>query len=902
MSEKYLVGPSHVTRWMDEINKGRMPALSGITLWGEGGLALFSQRLHDNIERQIQANKEIWLIVPDFRFGIEFFKDHLDFSATGMFINGYGTIKRNLITPSRDIILYENGLKILDHYVARYGSRIKLVFWCLASREYRNRLAGKYVSADGKYCHPLWNYQDILCRYRTNMIDIWPMTRDFDAFTTDQQGHPSQQAMAFLYHAFRLGDGEAAYTLTRQRYSDAMVALFGSTPLVTPSVETVDGVRVIEGKRGHLFLDGDTNRGLDQHYGRLKQGPDQIAAIEHLLVSRRTWMQSHGIEFVTLVAPDKNCVYFDRLPDAFPPSLERPGLQYVNLAEKVGIPVIYPLEAMQAARQAGSEVYDATDTHWNSAGAFVGYQALMTVLIKRGLNVRLVSAQDLVCQHPSRQGDLGNKMMPPRSAVTTRCTVADAKARLLFDNDIDNLAAIANRGRILIYECAAAEVTAIMFGDSFHIAMLPYLAESFRRLIFVHRSDLDYELVVQEKPDVVIVESVERFLISLPPEHRSMPTAEIVRVKLSRMSNAEREAALVSARKSESIFLDAPEVHFQLGLVLLSTGQYTSAINAFAQAIERRPGWVQAQRYRGLALYESGQFEQAVAVAAQFSGDAPLDLPAPASMNEANALSAIAAHSEWAYPHHHLGQIYLVAKKLTKAEAHQRKVVNLAPKSAEAWCRLGQILGAQGRAEDEAIAYREACKLNPSFLAAWKALGQNSLKRSDAAVATTAFEAALRLTPHDPELHTQLGVARMRSGDLMGAGKSFSEAIRLNPAYDKAYVQAGVIFKKLGRLADAAAAFRTGLSINPQNRGAAFELAIYLVSQTDFVEAEEVVTKGLQHHPKDIDMRLLLSRIYTHQKRYLFAKDILVDILTQVPDSIQAKNQLETISRILENT
>jgi len=58
----------------------------------------------------------------------------------------------------------------------------------------------------------------------------------------------------------------------------------------------------------------------------------------------------------------------------------------------------------------------------------------------------------------------------------------------------------------------------VMFRDSFANALIPYLAEDFSRVAFVWDRDLDPELVLRERPDVVIQEIVGRFLGRRPKD------------------------------------------------------------------------------------------------------------------------------------------------------------------------------------------------------------------------------------------------------------------------------------------------------------------------------------------------------------------------------------------------
>ena len=70
-----------------------------------------------------------------------------------------------------------------------------------------------------------------------------------------------------------------------------------------------------------------------------------------------------------------------------------------------------------------------------------------------------------------------------------------------------------------------------MLGDSFSYRMLPFLAESFGRLVFVHRPTLDFELVEAERPAVVVSLLTERFLVRVPFDQPFTPTRVHVRKK-----------------------------------------------------------------------------------------------------------------------------------------------------------------------------------------------------------------------------------------------------------------------------------------------------------------------------------------------------------------------------------
>ena len=71
----------------------------------------------------------------------------------------------------------------------------------------------------------------------------------------------------------------------------------------------------------------------------------------------------------------------------------------------------------------------------------------------------------------------------------------------------------------------------VLLGDSFSYRMLPFLAETFGRLVFVHRPTIDFELIAEERPAVVASLLAERFLVRVPFDQPFKPTRVMVRDK-----------------------------------------------------------------------------------------------------------------------------------------------------------------------------------------------------------------------------------------------------------------------------------------------------------------------------------------------------------------------------------
>ena len=76
---------------------------------------------------------------------------------------------------------------------------------------------------------------------------------------------------------------------------------------------------------------------------------------------------------------------------------------------------------------------------------------------------------------------------------------------------------------------------------------LQFLAESFRRLTFVHMVNLDHELVEELQPDVVVKIMNERFLIAVPVDDPAKSLAELEAEQARRRRGAAAATAATAA-------------------------------------------------------------------------------------------------------------------------------------------------------------------------------------------------------------------------------------------------------------------------------------------------------------------------------------------------------------------
>jgi hypothetical protein len=284
--------------------------------------------------------------------------------------------------------------------------------------------------------------------------------------------------------------------------------------------------KVAEGKDGWLFLARDTNHVVQQHTGRLQFGARDLEDWRFVLETRIAWLARRGVPYLFLVPPNTHAVYPEFLPDDVVAVAERPVLQLIRHLRERGSKarIVYPLEEL-VARKRSDLVYIKTDTHWNELGAFVAYQRLMRELAPV-VEVREIQPEQLFVSRNDLPGDLGGKLDPPRASTQVFVDVMGWQAHYAKDNRVRFA------GRRIEYTCKLApEVTCLLHGDSYAEKILPVLAESFGRTVFCQMPSLDFQVVREVRPDVVIGLQNERFLLEVPYDSTAPTQAELAAAK-----------------------------------------------------------------------------------------------------------------------------------------------------------------------------------------------------------------------------------------------------------------------------------------------------------------------------------------------------------------------------------
>lgn len=284
--------------------------------------------------------------------------------------------------------------------------------------------------------------------------------------------------------------------------------------------------RPLKGEDGWLFLADDTNDVIGQHTGRVKLGRRGRRAWRRVLSARVAAARELGVTWHTLVAPDKEAVYAEFLPDAVQPAARRPVHEFLGVAATAGAEVSYPLPELRDAR-AEMLVYRQADTRWTDFGAYTCYSALCRELRSAGIELPALPREQLAWRREAARDDLGGKLDPQWQGWELKAIVPN-RPTLVFDNQV------LTHGRVVIYESRSSGPVGLVFGESFAASVIQFLSHSFRRVVYVHSSMWIREIVEVESPDVVVSLPLERFLIRVPTDGGLESLRRTIEEKVSR--------------------------------------------------------------------------------------------------------------------------------------------------------------------------------------------------------------------------------------------------------------------------------------------------------------------------------------------------------------------------------
>jgi SGNH hydrolase-like domain, acetyltransferase AlgX len=266
--------------------------------------------------------------------------------------------------------------------------------------------------------------------------------------------------------------------------------------------------KVIMGKKGWFFYNEASSISDFRRLSIIE--PHEITL--NVLYSRLIWMQKRNIKYYIITPPNKERIYHNLMPNAYF-KVDNYGHNRLDffkrmITEQTKAHFVDPTEALQQAKNK-KDVYYSTDTHWNLYGGFIGYQTLMAEIIKDFPMLKPAVEEDFhIGERFISEGDL--------SSMIALQDIYRRKEYSFTFKDSSRTLKPAKPGEIIASfnntTIDSSHLKLVMFRDSYANYLIPFLNLNFEKAVYVWNYEFMSDIIEREKPDVVIFESLERFL------------------------------------------------------------------------------------------------------------------------------------------------------------------------------------------------------------------------------------------------------------------------------------------------------------------------------------------------------------------------------------------------------
>ncbi|UFH55851.1 alginate O-acetyltransferase AlgX-related protein [Spirosoma sp. KNUC1025] len=269
--------------------------------------------------------------------------------------------------------------------------------------------------------------------------------------------------------------------------------------------------KVVVGKNGWFYPGNSMNQILDRHQG-LPINPDTLAAVAQRLTNYQQQLAAQGTKLYILIAPDSYTVYPENLPDHLQTKDSQANFNRIRdfLRSHTTVPVVDVRNALTAAK-VNHVVYCQTDTHWNFYGSLIATLTLVDQIRQDFPQIPKPRLADYQVQALKGYGGDLTTMLAMNQELTDsiqyKITLPDylrvrqTESTKPRETDLPSerfVSLSTNLPKLLL------------LGDSFSYWMNQFVPGYFRESYLVRNHQLDMNLARAERPDIVVIEIVER--------------------------------------------------------------------------------------------------------------------------------------------------------------------------------------------------------------------------------------------------------------------------------------------------------------------------------------------------------------------------------------------------------
>ncbi len=297
------------------------------------------------------------------------------------------------------------------------------------------------------------------------------------------------------------------------------------------------------GKEGWLFLGDQYDATVSTR--RIGLTEEEKIRADKIIQGFGLWdkyFKSHGVEaFQIMIGPDKETIYPEYLPEwAKASGPTRTDALFFDKNSDLFFDTRKPL--LMAKSFYKQRIYYKTDTHWNSLGAWVAFDAFIKSLSDKGsidgkwLTKEQVSRFEVV---ESKGGDLSGFLRLSGDLLDEDVVFNAPKIRRINVERTEYYTGevLGNKGNpyigtpktvLLAKSDGALNIKKVLWlRDSFGSAVSPFMSATFSEVLQVHYGNIDdaivKELLEKFQPDYVFITAVEKGLLDLNMGLKDLP-------------------------------------------------------------------------------------------------------------------------------------------------------------------------------------------------------------------------------------------------------------------------------------------------------------------------------------------------------------------------------------------
>lgn len=292
------------------------------------------------------------------------------------------------------------------------------------------------------------------------------------------------------------------------------------TSYLAPTLKGAAAKKTIIGRRDWLFFTGDgginaSNNCVDYYCGTNILSNSTMSSYLNTMKQLKAICDQKGIKLVFCVMPNKEQVYSEYMPTYQIVNSTKRCVTWRNYVKNNStVPFVYPFEELTAYKQY-FQTYYKHDTHWNTAGGFVGLQAIYKAIGLPTTDLRDLVWKDTLINGAYMWKNYGVGDLYGIGGLDSK-DYADKYYDITYKPEVtvNEKVISTSNGRIWFTTSDSPNKQKIaVLSDSFKDAMAPFIPKDFASAMITHRSNFgraDVQAAVKDA-DVLVVAAVERY-------------------------------------------------------------------------------------------------------------------------------------------------------------------------------------------------------------------------------------------------------------------------------------------------------------------------------------------------------------------------------------------------------